>query len=126
MIAGGSALNIVPDRCRFEFEFRPLPGQDPNELFARIRDWAAASLLPAMRAVSPAAAIEWQELMSYPGLGGAVAAPIEQMCSRLAATARGLLVIRQFAHEIAIAGTVLRLPGDLVPAEAMKRAVFAG
>ena len=40
VIAGGSALNIVPDHCRFEFEFRPLPGQDPDALFARIRDWA--------------------------------------------------------------------------------------
>ena len=70
VIAGGSALNIVPDHCRFEFEFRPLPGQDPDVLFARIRDWAERTLLPPMRARSPAAAIEWRELMSYPGLGG--------------------------------------------------------
>ena len=29
-----------PTHCRFEFEFRPLPGQDPDALFARIRGWA--------------------------------------------------------------------------------------
>jgi acetylornithine deacetylase len=88
VIAGGSALNIVPDRCRFEFEFRPLPGQDPDELFARIRDWAEATLLPQMQAVSPATGIEWQELMSYPGLGGTGTAPIQQVCSRLAGPGR--------------------------------------
>ena len=71
VIAGGSALNIVPDHCRFEFEFRPLPGQDPDALFARIRDWAERTLLPTMRELSPAAGIAWQELMSYPALGGA-------------------------------------------------------
>ena len=53
VIAGGSALNIVPEQCRFEFEFRPLPGQDPDTVFAGIRDWAERTLLPAMRAVSP-------------------------------------------------------------------------
>lgn len=88
VIAGGSALNIVPDRCRFEFEFRPLPGQDPDALFARIRDWAETTLLADMQAVSPATAIEWQELMSYPGLGGTGTAPIEQLCSRLAGPGR--------------------------------------
>jgi acetylornithine deacetylase len=89
VIAGGSALNIVPEHCRFEFEFRPLPGQDPDELIARIRDWAATTLLPKMRTVAPEAAIEWQELMSYPGLGsGAAPAPIEEVCARLSATER--------------------------------------
>jgi acetylornithine deacetylase len=88
VIAGGSALNIVPDRCRFEFEFRPLPGQDPDELFARIRDWAETTLLADMQATSPATGIEWQELMSYPGLGGTGTTPIEQVCSRLAGAGR--------------------------------------
>ena len=116
VIAGGSALNIVPDRCRFEFEFRPLPGQDPDELFARIRNWAAASLLPAMRAVAPAAAIEWQELMSYPGLGSAVTAPIEQVCSRLTATARPIkLAFGTEAGHFAARGipAVVCGPGDI-------------
>jgi acetylornithine deacetylase len=86
VIAGGRALNIVPDECRFEFEFRPLPGQDPAALFGRIRDWAERTLLPRMRARSPAAGIEWLELMSYPGLGGTDGATIEEVCCRLTAT----------------------------------------
>jgi acetylornithine deacetylase len=86
VIEGGSALNIVPDRCRFEFEFRPLPGQEPDALFERIRDWAERTLLPDMQKLSPAAGIEWRELMSYPGLGASEGATIEEVCRRLTAT----------------------------------------
>lgn len=86
VIAGGSALNIVPAQCRFEFEFRPLPGQDPRAPFERVRAWAEAELLPAMQAVSPEAGIHWQELMSYPGLGSGETSAIERLCSQLTGT----------------------------------------
>lgn len=36
-IHGGSAINIVPDRCVVEFGFRPLPGMDPQALFEELR-----------------------------------------------------------------------------------------
>jgi acetylornithine deacetylase len=116
VIAGGSALNIVPDHCRFEFEFRPLPGQDPDALFARIRDWAERTLLPSMRAVTPAAAIEWRELMSYPGLGGTDRATIEEICCRLTATDPPLkLAFGTEAGHFAARGipTVVCGPGDI-------------
>jgi acetylornithine deacetylase len=117
VIAGGSALNIVPEHCRFEFEFRPLPGQDPDELIARIRDWAAATLLPKMRTVAPEAAIEWRELMSYPGLGtGAAPAPIEEVCARLSATERPIkLAFGTEAGHFAARGipAVVCGPGDI-------------
>jgi acetylornithine deacetylase len=116
VIAGGSALNIVPDQCRFEFEFRPLPGQDPDALFARIRDWAERTLLPAMRAVTPAAGFEWQELMSYPGLGGTDGATIEEVCCRLSATEAPIkLAFGTEAGHFAARGipTVVCGPGDI-------------
>lgn len=37
-IEGGSAINIVPDRCVVRVGYRPLPGQDPEDVFQRIRD----------------------------------------------------------------------------------------
>jgi acetylornithine deacetylase len=43
-----------------------------------------------MRAISPAAGIEWQELMSYPGLGGTGTTPIEEVCRHLTATGQPL------------------------------------
>jgi acetylornithine deacetylase len=116
VIAGGSALNIVPDQCHFEFEFRPLPGQDPDALFARIRDWAERTLLPAMRALSPAAGIAWRELMSYPGLGGTDGAAIEEVCCRLTATEAPIkLAFGTEAGHFAARGipTVVCGPGDI-------------
>lgn len=36
-IAGGSAPNIVPDRCTATLDFRTIPGQDPSALLDRVR-----------------------------------------------------------------------------------------
>jgi acetylornithine deacetylase len=32
VMSGGKALNIVPADCRFDFEIRALPSQDPGEV----------------------------------------------------------------------------------------------
>jgi acetylornithine deacetylase len=32
VISGGTASNIVPSECTFQFEFRCLPGADPDAL----------------------------------------------------------------------------------------------
>ncbi len=84
VIGGGTALNIVPAGCRFEFEFRTLPGQDPAALLGEVRAFAETELLPEMRARHPDAAIEWWELMSYPALGGVGNSAIERLCGELA------------------------------------------
>jgi acetylornithine deacetylase len=84
VIAAGTALNIVPDECRFEFEFRTLPGQDAAELLREVQAFADTELLPEMRARHPGAAIAWRELMSYPALGGAGGSAIERLCCALA------------------------------------------
>ena len=36
-IAGGDALNKVPDRCAMSVDVRYLPGQDPDEILAQVR-----------------------------------------------------------------------------------------
>lgn len=68
MIQGGRALNIVPAECRFDFEMRALPADDPQQVAAELRDYAEHELLPRMRAVSAASDIRFSELSSYPGL----------------------------------------------------------
>lgn len=35
----GSAKNIVPSYCRIELDIRPIPGQDPEELFSILRNY---------------------------------------------------------------------------------------
>ena len=67
-IQGGTALNIVPKDCTFDFEFRYLPSEDPDVLFGEVQRFAAEKLLPEMRAISAAAGFEFEELSSMAGL----------------------------------------------------------
>ena len=59
-IAGGTAVNIVPRECRFDFEMRHLPADDPNVIVDDVKRFAA-SLLPDMQAVSASAGIAFEE-----------------------------------------------------------------
>ena len=67
-IKGGTALNIVPRQCEFEFEIRNLPQQDIETLVHDIKHYANDVLLADMRERYPEAAIEFDELSYYPGL----------------------------------------------------------
>ncbi|MCM2270303.1 MAG: acetylornithine deacetylase, partial [Thermoanaerobaculia bacterium] len=72
-IAGGVAINVVPDRCVVELGFRPLPGSDVDALRARVE--------AAVRAAAPDAAIE---LAGYSEpLSTAEAAPIHRRLCEL-------------------------------------------
>ncbi len=68
VIHGGSTVNIVPNDCRFDFEFRHLPGDRPEPLLAEIQNFAHGELEPAMQAVAPEAGFEWEERARFPGL----------------------------------------------------------
>ncbi len=56
----GTALNVVPHRAEFVFEYRNIPGHDAHALLDEVRAHAA-TLLPAMRAVHREAAIRFEE-----------------------------------------------------------------
>ncbi|GHU09260.1 acetylornithine deacetylase [Betaproteobacteria bacterium] len=68
LIEGGKALNIVPADCRFDFEVRTLPADDPQQVANELRAYAETELLPRMRATSAASTIRFSELSGYPGL----------------------------------------------------------
>lgn len=83
VIHGGTALNIVPRDCVFDFEFRHLPFDDPEELLAEVRRFAA-SLVPEMHAVDPRTYIEFDALSAMPGFdthGGNEIAELGRSCS---------------------------------------------
>jgi acetylornithine deacetylase len=82
-IAGGTALNIVPKDCDFDFEFRYLPGEDPEAPISALRAFADQRLLPEMRAVRAEAAIEFAELSAFPALDTAEDAEITQLALAL-------------------------------------------
>jgi acetylornithine deacetylase len=83
VVRGGTALNIVPKECSFDFEFRLLPGDDPEAGIAELRALAAERVLPDMRAVRPEAAILFEELSAFPGLDTPVDAEITRLVASL-------------------------------------------
>jgi acetylornithine deacetylase len=83
VIHGGTALNIVPRDCTFDFEFRHLPFDDPDALFADVKRFAA-TLIPEMHAVDPETYIEFESLSSMPGFdthGGSEIAELGRACT---------------------------------------------
>jgi acetylornithine deacetylase len=67
-VHGGTALNIVPRHCSFEFEIRNLPCQDPLALVEELKDFTARQVLPDMRKASSDTGIEFEALSHVPGL----------------------------------------------------------
>src|SRR5581483_12270803 len=68
LVHGGTALNIVPRECVFDFEFRHLAADDPEALLAELRRFAEETLQPEMKAIDPQAGFAWEEISSFPGL----------------------------------------------------------
>ncbi|HTW53351.1 MAG TPA: acetylornithine deacetylase [Stellaceae bacterium] len=85
LIQGGTALNIVPRECTFDFEMRQLPGDDVGAVIAELKEFAATHLLPEMHAVRPETRILIEELTAAPGLS----TPIDHEATQLAAALSG-------------------------------------
>ena len=68
VMRGGTALNIVPHECTFDFEFRHLPGDDPEALFAEFKTYIDTRLVPEMRAVHPDTGFTITPLSALPAL----------------------------------------------------------
>ena len=83
VIHGGTALNIVPKDCHFDFEFRFLPGQDVAAMFEEVRRFAEETLQPAMRKIAGDTGFTWQELSAFPGLATAVDSEIVELAKAL-------------------------------------------
>jgi acetylornithine deacetylase len=71
-IAGGTALNIVPNRCTLDFEIRAIAADDPEAILAGIVANAEA-IAAARQGAFPEAGIVIERLNAYPGL----ATPVE-------------------------------------------------
>ena len=66
--SGGTAGNIVPRECSFQFEFRCLPGADPDALEREIRDYAERVILPEMHRTDAGTSISIKAETDSPGL----------------------------------------------------------
>ena len=85
VIRGGTALNIVPRDCRFDFELRHLPSEDPDALFAEVKRFAA-TLLPEMHAVDVSTYIEFDALSATPGFDSHAGSDIAELGKRCSAS----------------------------------------
>jgi len=68
IIRGGTALNVIPHECTFDFEFRHLPGDDPEALLREFTDYVRKKLEPEMRPVHPPAGFTIEPLSDIPML----------------------------------------------------------
>lgn len=68
LMSGGNGPNIVPAAAEFLFDYRYVPGDDPAAIIGELRAFATNDLLPRMRAVDPAADIEFIRVNSVPAL----------------------------------------------------------
>ncbi len=83
-IHGGSTVNIVPELCWFDWEFRTLPQDDLDGLVAEVQAYAMEVLLPQMRAVAPSADILFHPLSVIPAVDIAPEAELTVLTKRLA------------------------------------------
>lgn len=83
VIEGGTAKNIIPRKCSFQWETRLLPLADPDEVPARFEKFAA-SLEPAMKKIAGDAGINNRQTNAVPGLAPEDNSPAEHLALHLA------------------------------------------
>ena len=83
VVQGGTALNIVPLDCWFDFEIRHLPEDDPREVHAELETFVAERLLPEMQAVDAATGFRFEEISRIAGLSVDEETEIVQLCKAL-------------------------------------------
>ena len=64
---GGEVMNIVPNRCTFDFEIRYLPEDNEHAIVTRIKG-AAEKVAATYRNVFAAARFDFADLQSYPAM----------------------------------------------------------
>ncbi len=77
-IEGGSAKNIVPGLCRFQLEWRPIPGQSPNVVGESVEQ-----IIERLRAADATFRAEIKLLREQPGFETASHSPLVQSLETL-------------------------------------------
>lgn len=74
-IHGGTALNIIPGHCVFQFDIRALPAVDMRAVVTRIEDYVRAEIIPRMQAVSPECGVCIEPVVDVTGLSTGTSHP---------------------------------------------------
>ncbi len=82
-IAGGTARNILPKSCCFNWEFRGLPDLDPAEIPARLERFATETVLPRLNRFGEFGRIETVREVLVPGLAPEPGSAAETLAKRI-------------------------------------------
>ena len=120
-IKGGTAGNIVPKNCEFQWQVRSLPSATPGEASGNLAAFAEKSLLPKMKQVTDEAAIETTALKSVPAFVAGSASEAVALALKLTGTEQTRAV--SYTTEAGLferAGfpSVICGPGDIAQAHA--------
>lgn len=91
-ISGGTARNILAKTCRFHWEFRGVPGLDPDEIPVRLDRFAEEVALRRLNRHGPFGRIETTLEVSVPGLAPDPGSEAEGLALRLARRNRTISV----------------------------------
>ena len=80
---GGSAINIVPNHCSFDWEYRPLPGEDMDSVLNSLNSFSQKVVLPEMKANFPEAEIHTELIARAPALREEYDSPAEELVKAL-------------------------------------------
>jgi acetylornithine deacetylase len=82
-MTGGAAVNIIADRAVIDWEFRPLPGIDPDQILDRVKSHAQKIILPRLQATAPEAEISFEQIARAPSLEADGSEDAEKLMRRL-------------------------------------------
>jgi acetylornithine deacetylase len=120
-IEGGTAANIVPKSCRFQWQIRSLPGAAPDTVSDRLERYGAETVLPRMQRYGITAAIDTTHLGSVPAFvakPGSEAVTLARSLTGANATSTVSYGTEAGLFEKAGCPTVICGPGDIAQAHA--------
>lgn len=83
VLEGGSAVNIVPDRCRLVWEYRPVPADDSFALRDEVLRSVEDEVLPRLRRDVPDGEVATESLAVVPTLSGRDSGPAAELVGSL-------------------------------------------
>jgi acetylornithine deacetylase len=88
-IAGGTASNIIPNYCCFDFEVRTLPDESAAPILEALKEFADQEVMLSLRTPDKVGRVEWETMFSYPGLKIDGSSPAAQFVCRISGRVPG-------------------------------------
>jgi acetylornithine deacetylase len=82
-IAGGVALNVVPELCAFQFDVRALAGSGMRDIVSRVEEFLQTKIIPRMRSIAPESDATLVPIVEVVGLETDVTHPAVTFLKRL-------------------------------------------